>query len=123
MNIEAWSSTYQEYLNTPPKPGDILRAPGGEYARLDLDMVAGKPPFVYGRAFVPCIVGEAIGWFLQNSETDTAYGFKCILLPKAREECLRRRGTSSTRLQVKALKVVRASQTGASLLVEVHEYD
>jgi hypothetical protein len=118
-----WKDEWQKHTDNPPKPGEILRAYGeGSLARLDVELVDGKPPFVYGRVHVPCIVGHELGWFLQSIDSDQAHGWKCILLPKAREECLRRCGLTSATIAVKALRVVRASQTGNSLLCEVAEY-
>ena len=91
-------------------------------ARLDVELVDGKPPFVYGRVYIPHIVGAPLGWFLQPFDSDSAYGWKCILLPKAREEALRRLGITERRIPVKALKIVRYSRTGSSVLCEVAEY-
>ena len=120
--IQQWTNEYQNYLDNPPPPGTILRAYGDFDARLDLELHDGKPPFLYGRAYVPCIVGNPLGWFLQPFDSSAAYGWKCILLPKAREDALRRLGVKSNRLKVKALKIVRQSATGQALLCEVEEY-
>jgi hypothetical protein len=117
-----WKDEWQKHTDNPPKPGDILRAYGGGPARLDVELVDGKPPFVYARVYVPCIVGHELGWFLQGIDSDQAHGWKCILLPKAREECLRKLGLKEPVISVKSLRVVRASQTGNSLLCEVAEY-
>ena len=122
-DTQQWSEEYQKILNSPPSEGDILRCLGGVEARLDVEIVGGRPPFVYGRAYIPCIVGEPVGWFLQPFDSETAHGWKCILLPKAREDCLRKRGLVDTKIKVQALKVVRASESGQSLLCEVAEYD
>lgn len=122
MSTEKWAQAYQGLSDNPPEPGTVLRAYGGEDARLDLELVEGNPPFLYGRAFVPQIVGAELGWFLQPFDSDSAYGWKCILMPKAREECLRRCGITNERIAIKALKVVRYSRTGSSILCEVAEY-
>lgn len=122
-NFDKWTEDYEAYTKNPPKPGAILRAYGeGAIARLDVELVENKPPFVYGRAFVPCLVGCELGWFLQAYDSTTSHGWKCILLPKAREDCLRRMGLKKLCIPIKALKVVRHSQTGNSLLCEVAEY-
>jgi len=122
MSVEQWAVEYQQYTDNPPDEGAILECYGGEDARLDLELVEGKPPFLYGRAYVPQIVGMELGWFLQPFDSDSAHGWKCILLPKAREEVLRMLGILEKRLRVKSLKIVRYSRTGASILCEVHEY-
>lgn len=121
--IGEWSDKYNEYLNNPPQPGTILRAYGeGELARIDVDIETGKPPFLYGRAYVPCIVGSPLGWYLQSKDNTSAYGWKCILLPKAREEAIRRLGLAQPVMTVYSLKVVRTSQSGNSLLCEICEF-
>lgn len=122
MSTEKWAAEYQNHTDNPPPDGTVLRCFGGEDARLDLELVEGKPPFLYGRVYVPHIVGTELGWFLQPFDSDAAYGWKCILLPKAREEALRRLGITEKRLRVKALKIVRYSRTGSSILCEIAEY-
>lgn len=113
----SWIEDYQETLKKLPEPGEILTAIDGP-ARLIFEITEGKPPFLYGRAFVPEIVGSELGWFLQGEQD---HGWKCIILPKSREDCIKRLGAESPIL-VKSLKVIRTSQTGKSLLCEVHEY-
>lgn len=123
-NLSEWNTKYGEYLNNPPEPGTVLRAFGeGELARIEIDIEQDKPPFLYGRAYVPCVVGQPLGWFLQSKENTTSYGWKCILLPKAREEAIRRRGLNEPMMTVYSLKVVRQSQSGQSLLCEIAEFD
>lgn len=121
-STDQWAKDYQNHSDNPPPEGTILRCYGGVDARLDLELVDGKPPFVYGRVYVPHIVGTALGWFLQPFDSDAAYGWKCILLPKAREEVLRKLGITEKRVRVKALRIVRYSRTGSSILCEVAEY-
>lgn len=120
--VEEWTKQYNDYLNNPPAAGTILRAYGDELARIDVDIENGKPPFLYGRAYVPCLVGSPLGWYLQSKDNASAYGWKCILLPKAREEAIRKLGLSDAVMVVKALKVVRMSQSGNSLLCEIAEF-
>lgn len=122
MNTSEWSDQYQAHLDNPPEAGTVLQTLTSEPARLDIEIQEGKPPFLYGRAFVPCIVGEPVGWYLQPMGTKQAHGWKCILLPKAREECLRRCGLKDSTIPVKSLRIVRKSKSGSSLLCEVAEY-
>jgi len=122
MNTAEWSDQYQAHLDNPPADGTILKTLTQEPARLDIEIQQGKPPFLYGRAFVPCVVGEPVGWYLQPMDTKQAHGWKCILLPKAREECLRRCGLKETTIPVKSLRIIRKSKSGSSLLCEVAEY-
>lgn len=122
MKTDQWAKDFQNYTDNPPAAGTVLRCYGGSDVRLDLELVDGKPPFLYGRMFVPHIVGQELGWFLQPHDSDAAYGWKCILLPKAREEAIRRLGITEKRLRVRALKIVRYSRTGQAVLCEVAEY-
>lgn len=117
-----WSEEYQKLIDNPPGPGAILTTADGSPVRLDRTLADGKPPFVYGRAYVPEIVGSMLGWFLQSNDGKKTHGWKCILLPKARQQCFRKLGMTNEILLVKSLRVVRKSQTGKSLLCEVAEY-
>lgn len=119
----SWNEDYQKLVDSPPMAGDILQTNDGSPARLDRDLFEGNAPFVYGRAYVPEIVGSTLGWFLQGIGTKNTHGWKCILLPKARQECLRKLGILKSILPVKSLRVVRRSQSGMSLLCEVAEYE
>lgn len=115
-----WSELYASTLNNTPVEGTILRPLSGA-ARINVELVDGKPPFLYARAYVPQIVGEPIGWFLADMECEHPYGWKIILLPKAREECIRRLGLNGP-LAVKAIRILRESKSGNSLLGEVAEW-
>lgn len=119
MQSSEWATRFQELINMPPKAGDILQAEEGD-ARLDTELTEGKPPFMFSRVFVPANVGGNLGWFLQPYTSEALYGWKCIVLPKSREECLRRLGVGTHR--IKSLRVVRPSQSGQALLCEIHEY-
>jgi len=118
----SWAEEYQKLIAAPPDTGAVLTTIDGVAARLDLELVQGQAPFVYGRAFVPEIVGSRLDWFLQSVESKNTYGWKCILLPKARQECIRRLGITKSILPVKSLRVIRRSESGKSLLCEIAEY-
>lgn len=121
MSVLEWSDAYQRLIDNPPIAGQILAAVGEE-ARLDVELTQGKPPFIYGRAYVPSIVGSELGWFLQPLSCSNAHGLKCILLPKAREELLRKKGITKPVLGVKSLRVIRWSESRNSILCEVAEF-
>jgi len=116
-----WVEEYDATVKNPPKEGDILK-PASGVAVLAVELTNGAPPFIYGRVYVPEIVGAELGWFLQSSESTGFHGWKCILMPRARTELIRKYGVQAEVLEVKSLKVVRPSQSGKSLLCEVHEY-
>ena len=115
-----WNEKYVEVLNTPPIDGQVLKTTDGQLVRLDVDIEEGKQPFVYGRAFVPSIVGCPLGWFLHSVQIDKPFGLKCILLPNAREDILKAKGIHPV-VSVASLKVVRWADSGKALLCEVGE--
>ena len=119
-----WSKQYDELMQNPPKAGDILGSMDDSNALLVINTEAGSAPFIYGCAFVPEIVGSKLGWFLQSVDNDVQgfRGFKCILMPRARSELIRRLGLSNEIVEVKTLRVIKVSQSGKSLLCEVAEY-
>jgi len=121
MSLSDWSEKYRNVLSTVPAVDSILTAMNGE-AILTVEVTENKPPFIYGRAFVPEITEIEPEWRLQDSEHLTHLGLKCILMPKARAEVLRRCPITDNTVKVKSLRVVRASQTNKSLLCEVAEF-
>lgn len=118
---EQWANEYGKFIETPPGPGDILTAPGGEMARLDVEAVEGQEPFIYARAFVPTVIGCQLGWYLQPMSADKASGWKCILTPKSRDRIIKERGLGRKRVPVKSLRVVKKSTSGKSLIVEIED--
>lgn len=117
-----WSQEYDELNNNPPKEGDILETMDDSKAILLVELEEGKQPFIYGCVFVPVVVGAKLGWFLQSRDGQGFHGFKCILMPRARAELIRREGLKNEVIEVTSLRVVRPSQTGKSLLCEVEKY-
>ena len=120
--VQEWSERYNAVINNPPKEGDILSSASGEPAKLIVELNEGMPPFIYGRAYVPEIVGVDVQWYLQEGDMDSYHGWKCILMPRARAELIRKIGLTGDTVEVKSLRVVRPSQSGKSLLCEVAEY-
>ncbi len=121
-NEPTWNEQYDELIKNPPKAGDILLSIDDSKVLLVIATVEGAAPFVHGCAFVPEIVGSRLGWFLQSVDSEGFHGFKCILMPRARTELIRRTGLSSEIVEVTSLRVVKQSQSGKSLLCEVAEY-
>lgn len=122
VEITNWSHQYDLISKSIPESGKILTTQDGQVGRLDMRLAKGKQPFLYGRAFVPSVVGCDLDWFIHSVESKTCFGIKCIVMPQAREECLRRFGILSPIIPVRSLKVVRTSSSKESLLVEIHEY-
>lgn len=123
LNADEWADKYQQFQENPPQTGDVLRCISEEEeVRLDVELHSGKAPFVYGRVYVPCIVGEPIGWYMHSTQSENAFGLKCILMPKAREELLRKKGIKNPIVGVKEIRVIKWSQSGNSILCEVSEY-
>jgi len=121
MDLKEWSDKYKEVLENPPKEGDILRALDSD-ATLNIEITEGSPPFIYGKAYVPELVDMEPQWYLQNDDYKSPYGWKCVLMPRARADLIKKQGLSGSFVKVKSLKIIKPSQTGKSLLCEVHEY-
>lgn len=118
-----WSEEYDSLINNPPKDGDILTTSTSDAnVLLMVELKEDSPPFIYGRAYVPEIVGHSLGWYLLDSKSQSFHGWKCILLPRARTELIRKFGLQHESMEVRSLRVIRPSQSGKSLLCEVHEY-
>ena len=121
--LREWSAEYDALINAPPKEGDILTASTLDAnVLLMVELKEDSPPFIYGRAYVPEIVGHPLGWFLLDTDSQSYHGWKCILLPRARTELIRKFGLQNESMEVRSLRVIRVSQSGKSLLCEVHEY-
>jgi len=121
--LREWSAEYDALINEPPKDGDILTASTADAnVMLMVELKEDSPPFIYGRAYVPEIVGHPLGWYLLDPDCQNFHGWKCILLPQARTELIRKFGLQHETMEVRSLKVIRQSQSGKSLLCEVHEY-
>ncbi len=118
-----WSKKYNEVIKNRPVDGSILVTTDGSLAKLTVEIVDGSAPFIYGRLYVPEIVGIELGWFLQGAEVETYHGWKCILMPRARADLIKKIGLSGDTVLVKSLRLVRESQSGKSFLCEVKDYE
>jgi hypothetical protein len=128
---EVWLEEFNKVQETPPQKGDILvTQPNFESDRfaitnrvkIKVDLQPGKSPLMYALAVIPAVVGGNVGWFCRDQNDPSNYGFKCILLPNARDNMIRTRGLPKDGiLSVKSLKVVKLSISGTSLLCEVNE--
>ncbi len=123
ISIEStWNQEYDTFISNPPKAGDVLGSIDDSKVLLVIETKEGSPPFIYGCAFVPEIVGSKLGWYLQSVDSQGFHGFKCILMARARTELIRNLGLSSDIVEVESLRVVKSSQSGKSLLCEVAKY-
>lgn len=122
--IEDFRTEYDKIASVPPADDSILRPldPAGKVC-ITVDLQEGKEPFMYSQAFVPCVVGQPIGGWCARGDDDPNMGFKCILMTRARNEVLRRYPSIPEKVYVKALRVVKKSQSGKALLCEVHEWE
>ncbi|KKN01675.1 hypothetical protein LCGC14_1125400 [marine sediment metagenome] len=118
-----WSKKYNEVIKNRPVDGSILVTVDGSLAKLTVEIVDGSAPFIYGRLYVPEIIGIELGWFLQGAEVETYHGWKCILMPRARADLIKKIGLSGDTVLVKSLRLVRESQSGKSFLCEVKDYE
>ena len=124
-----WAKDFKETLENSPEVGAILTTLSDKPAKLTAELKEGAPPFVFGRAYVPGLLGEPLGWYLRDADDNSYHGYRCVLLPRARTEIIRKIGLgelnadeSESVLLVKSLKVVRYSNSRNSILCEVHEY-
>lgn len=123
QSIDEWRAEYEEYQRHPPTTGDFLSTgEDDKKTKLIIECEAGKQPCVYARIIIPDIVGGRIGWFTLPEGSTSNYGLKCILLPKSRNEVITKFGMTKKEVAVKQLRVIKASQTGFSLLCEVSEF-
>ena len=113
---------YQDVVNNPPKAGDVLKTLDGSPAVHTVQVEEGKPPFIYGRAYVSEVLDQSLGWYLRGDGDDRSLGWKCVLMTKARREALSRCEVHDSKIKVVALKVVRPSESGKALLCEIAEY-
>ena len=116
---------YRDTIQNPPKDGEILTSIDGTPVALTILTDEGKPPFIYGRAFISEVMDEILGWYLRSVHDDKSMGWKCILMTRARRDVIAKCSDDELvigQLLVKSLRVVRPSESGQSLLCEVSEY-
>lgn len=125
ISVDEFKQQYEAVQSNPPEVGAVLRPYDSEAkAVLVAEYVDAKEPFIYGQAFVPCIVGQAVsGWVLRTKDDNVNRGYKCILLPKARDAFLRKFPSLPDKVEIKSLRVVRYSGTKKAILCEVHEWE
>ena len=121
-DVNEWSEQYSKVVNNPPKEGDLLTTFSGNSAILTVELNEGTPPFIYGRAYVPEIITDDVRWCLQEEDVSSYHGWKCILMPRARTELLRKIKLTGETVNIQSLRVVRPSQSGKSLLCEIAEF-
>lgn len=124
-----WATQYKETLENPPEIGAILTAFDDVAAKLTAELKEGAPPFIFARAYVPDLLGVALGWHIRAIDDKSYHGWRCVLLARARADVIKKiglgelngDGTEGT-LKIKSLRVIRYSNSGNSILCEVHEY-
>lgn len=120
--MPSWKDEFVSEINNPPTEDTVLKCLASDKrARLDVILENDKEPCVYGRAFVPCVVGQPVGWFLQPEDCTQPHGLKCILLPKARDELFKQQGIEDV-LYVKSLRIVKWAQSRSSVLCTIEEF-
>lgn len=122
LTAEEWVKEREFQSQNPPIEGDYLRTQDGELIRLEVKNEVGQWPFIFARAYVPNRIGDTLSWYVRSQGDRACFGIKCILLPKSVEGIIRRGGLSQAEFFVKELRVVKASQTRSSYLVEVTEW-
>lgn len=120
--INEWRREFQKYYDHPPMSSYYLKTEDDSPIKLEIVLSPGKPPFICTRAYVPMVVGAKLGWFAQKQGDRSSYGWKVILLPKSRDEAVKRFGLQNTEIYVKTLKIIKMADTGRSLLAEIAEW-
>lgn len=115
---------YVDVISKAPPVGTILRTTDDSYSLLRVELEEDKPPFIYGRAYPIETIGDKLGWYLRGADDTRNTGYKCILLSAARRAIIKAfpQEFQYGQIPVKSLRVVRVSNTGQSLLCEVHKY-
>lgn len=117
-------SKYRDAVSETPEAGYILKTLDGSPVVLHVQLEDGKPPFIYGRAYLSEVLDQSLGWYARGEDDDKMVGWKCVLMTQARRAAVKRCGDqlAEGKINVKSLKVVRASSSGRSLLCEIHEF-
>jgi len=120
--VQDWREKYTRLLNDPPKNGNILKSSDDSGVLLVMELKEDMPPFIFGKAYVPDVVGQELGWFAHGPQSQHFHGWKCILMPRARNELIQKYGLQWDQISVKSLRVIKVSQSGRSILCEIAEY-
>jgi hypothetical protein len=91
--------------------------------KLTLEFYPGRAPLIFGRVYLPQIVGTEPKWVLQGETETMNFGWKVLLRPKSRDEVIKKFGLGSDSVLVKSLIVRKISETGDSLQADVHEWE
>lgn len=126
---EKWAENYKQVSENPPEVGTVLTTLSGEPVKLTAELKKGSPPFIFGRALVPDLFGEELGWYLRDADDRSYHGWRAVLLPRARVALIQKLGLgelnsdgSESVILVKSLRLIRYSNSKNSMLCEVHEY-
>lgn len=122
LDRNQWTREIDRLLAHPPVAGDFLRTADGSAVRVDIDLPPGSEPFIFARIYLRQTVGVDPGWFARSMDDHDTSGWRCILMPRARKELIRRFGLSNTVIGVKQLRVVKGSESNRSLQVEVSDW-
>lgn len=132
LSIEDWQTAYEAKVKAPPKENDFILAEDHEDTdpentiagkiKLQIELQQGRPPFIYARIFVPLTVGHTPEWVAHGVKSKTNHGWKAILHQRSRDEVIRKCGVRETMVPVKRLRVIRASETGQSIVVVIDEW-
>lgn len=118
-----WAEEYEFMCKNPPTDGAYLWTIDKSPIKLEILLETGRPPLIFGRAYVPNTVGVKPEWYAIGINSEVNYGWKAILSPSSRDELIRRRGIRNKFVSVKTLKVLRPSMSGKSLVVEVDDWE
>lgn len=122
LTIEEWRQEYTRLSANAPLD-TVLETDDGSPIRVEIELQLAKPPFLFTRAYIPNIVGARLGWFAQKKGDVNSHGWKLVLLPKSRDEAVKRYGIARNTIYVQRIKVIKMSGTQRSLLGEITEWN
>jgi len=120
MTIGEWRKAYDEIRENPPIE-NFVRAESGPI-RLEVELHPGNPPFIFTRLYIRNIVGVEPAWFAQGKDQTNSFGWKVVLLPKSRDDVIKKYGVKHNVIFVKTLRILKMSASKRSLLAEVCEF-
>lgn len=121
-SVDEWRKRFDEVQRGLPELNAVLTTRDGTPAKLSVECRTGFEPLIFGRAYVPQIVGEEPRWVLQTMEETFSHGLKVILKYKDRNAVIKKEGLSRDAIPIKSLIVVGHAQTKSSVQAIIGEW-
>jgi hypothetical protein len=133
LTPEEWAEEYENILKNPPSEGDYLwtqdykagpddNDPDAGRIRLEIELMSGKPPFIFARAYIPNIVGRRPNWYVYGMNDIVNHGWKVVLHPSSRDRAILKFGVKTKFIHCRKLLVLRQSLSGNCIVAEIDEW-